>query len=195
MRVGTKVTPCNLCALDWQANGHQREPVSSNLVLKPRPRPIPQQLPPTSIGSPPSQSHSAMIPPSNENTPVSVPEVQSNTDAVSLAVIVELIGTTHTEQTKTAIVVGDSKPNSIKKHQPSTKPMRVVSPKITARNLCALDWQSNGHQKEPATVFASYWNGLSKADKEIYKCKAAVQLKSAASGVSTTGDDAGADEE
>ncbi|KAG1858406.1 hypothetical protein DFJ58DRAFT_726660 [Suillus subalutaceus] len=157
-------------------------------------RPIPQQLPPTSIGSPPSESHSAMIPPFNENTPVSVPGVQSNTDAVSLAVKVELVGTTHTEQTKTAIVVSDSKPNSIKKHQPSTKPMRV-SPKITARNLCALDWQSNSHQKEPATVFASYWIGLSKADKEIYKCKAAVQLKSAASGVSTTGDGAGADEE
>ncbi|KAG1844640.1 hypothetical protein DFJ58DRAFT_852836 [Suillus subalutaceus] len=135
MRIGTKVTPCNLCALDWQANGHQREPVSSNLVLKPRPRPIPQQLPPTSISSPPSESHSAMIPPSNENTPVSMPEVQSNTDAVSLAVKVELVGTTHTEQMKTTIVVGDSKPNSIKKHQPSTKPMRV-SPKITARMQC-----------------------------------------------------------
>ncbi|KAG2108685.1 uncharacterized protein F5147DRAFT_760907 [Suillus discolor] len=56
-------------------------------------------------------------------------------------------------------------------------------------NLCALDWQSNGHQKEPASVFAFYWNGLSKADKEVYKCKAAAQLKSAASGVSTTGND------
>ncbi|KAG2091821.1 uncharacterized protein F5147DRAFT_619790 [Suillus discolor] len=43
-------------------------------------------------------------------------------------------------------------------------------------NLCALNWQSNGHQKEPASVFASYWNGLSKADKEVYKCKAAAQV-------------------
>ncbi|KAG1800565.1 uncharacterized protein BJ212DRAFT_1305260 [Suillus subaureus] len=158
------------------------------------PLPIPQQLLLTSINSLPSESHSAMIPPCNENTPVSVPEVQLNTNAVSLAVTVELVGTTHTEQMKTMIVVSDLKPNSIKKHQPSTKPM-WVSPKITVRNLCALNWQSNGHQKEPATIFASYWNGLCKADKEIYKCKAAVQLKSAASGVSTTGNDVGADKE
>ncbi|KAG2357065.1 hypothetical protein BDR07DRAFT_1463714 [Suillus spraguei] len=86
-------------------------------------------------------------------------------------------------QTKTTIVT-DTKIDTIKKHQPSTKPMRV-SAKITAQNLCALDWQSNDHQKEPASVFACYWNGLSKTDKEVYKCKAATQLKSA--GVSTTG--------
>ncbi|KAG1890748.1 uncharacterized protein F5891DRAFT_986788 [Suillus fuscotomentosus] len=53
----------------------------------------------------------------------------------------------------------DSKPDAIKKQQLSTKPMRV-SPKITARNICALKWQSNGNQKEPASVFATYWNGL-----------------------------------
>ncbi|KAG1803404.1 uncharacterized protein BJ212DRAFT_1395978, partial [Suillus subaureus] len=69
----------------------------------------------------------------------------------------------------------DSKADAIKKRQPSTKPMRV-SPKITARNLCALEWQSNGHQKEPASVFATYWNRLSTADKELYKRKAAVRL-------------------
>ncbi|KAG1908523.1 uncharacterized protein F5891DRAFT_1180043 [Suillus fuscotomentosus] len=63
------------------------------------------------------------------------------------------------------------------KQQPSTKPMRV-SPKITARNLCALEWQSNGNQKEPASVFATYWNGLSTADKELYKRKVSVQVAS-----------------
>ncbi|KAG1722465.1 hypothetical protein EDB19DRAFT_1834989 [Suillus lakei] len=26
MRVGLKITPCNICALDWQKNSHQREP-------------------------------------------------------------------------------------------------------------------------------------------------------------------------
>ncbi|KAG2130034.1 hypothetical protein BD769DRAFT_1666966 [Suillus cothurnatus] len=46
----------------------------------------------------------------------------------------------------------------------------------TARNLCALEWQSNGHQKEPASVFATYWNGLSNTNKGVYKCKAALQF-------------------
>ncbi|KAG1817426.1 hypothetical protein EV424DRAFT_1540388 [Suillus variegatus] len=79
----------------------------------------------------------------------------------------------------------DSKPDAIKKRQPSTKPMRV-SFKITARNLCALEWQSNGHQKEPASVFATYWNRLPTADKELYKRKATVQL--ASSGLAQTDD-------
>ncbi|KAG1758719.1 hypothetical protein EDD22DRAFT_956580 [Suillus occidentalis] len=61
----------------------------------------------------------------------------------------------------------------------SSKPM-CVSPKITAWNLCALEWQSNGHQKELASVFAAYWNRLPTADKELYKHKAAVQLASSA---------------
>ncbi|KAG1770999.1 hypothetical protein EDD22DRAFT_842979 [Suillus occidentalis] len=50
-----------------------------------------------------------------------------------------------------------------------------MSPKITVRNLCALEWQSNGHQKEPASAFATYWNRLPAADKELYKSKAAVE--------------------
>ncbi|KAG2356740.1 hypothetical protein BDR07DRAFT_1612917 [Suillus spraguei] len=113
----------------------------------------------------------------DNTTPASVP---SSDHVASLTVKVELVN-----QTKTTIVT-DTKIDTIKKRQPSTKPMRV-SAKITARNLCALGWQSNGHQKEPASVFACYWNGLSKTDKEVYKCKAATQLKSA--GVSTTGND------
>ncbi|KAG2032719.1 hypothetical protein BDR03DRAFT_1014967 [Suillus americanus] len=106
---------------------------------------------------------------SDNTTPPSIP---SSTHAASLAVKVELVN-----HTKTTIAI-DAKPDTIKKRQPSTKPMRV-SAKITAQNLCALDWQSDSHQKEPASVFASYWNGLSKADKEVYKCKADAQLKSA----------------
>ncbi|KAG1826390.1 hypothetical protein EV424DRAFT_1643316 [Suillus variegatus] len=46
---------------------------------------------------------------------------------------------------------------------------------ITAWNLCALKQQSNGHQKEPASVFVTYWNRLPTVDKELYKRKAAVQ--------------------
>ncbi|KAG1739954.1 uncharacterized protein EDB91DRAFT_1082318 [Suillus paluster] len=115
-------------------------------------------------------------------TLVPIPEVPSTADATSLAVKMEVIAATqHTEQTK--IAINCSKPDAIKKRQPSTKPMRV-SAKITACNLCAFDWQSNGHQKEPVTVFASYWNGLSKTDKDVYKCKATAQLKS--SGVAAT---------
>ncbi|KAG1814333.1 uncharacterized protein BJ212DRAFT_1482077 [Suillus subaureus] len=114
---------------------------------------------------------------SDNTTPPSIP---SSTHAASLAVKVEFVN-----HTKTTIVI-DAKPDTIKKRQPSTKPMRV-SAKITAQNLCTLNWQSDGHQKEPASVFASYWNGLSKADKEVYKCKADAQLKSA--GVSTTSND------
>ncbi|KAG1840061.1 hypothetical protein DFJ58DRAFT_845468 [Suillus subalutaceus] len=84
MRIGTKVMPCNLCVLDWQANGHQHEP--------------------------PSESHSAMIPPSNENTPVSVPEVQSNTDAVSLAVKHQEAPAKHQANAETCVEALDSVP-------------------------------------------------------------------------------------
>ncbi|KAG1720858.1 uncharacterized protein EDB91DRAFT_1088673 [Suillus paluster] len=106
-----------------------------------------------------------------------MPEIQMSTNAASLIVKVELVGATHTNQMKSTIVI-DLKPDIITKCQLSTKPMRV-SAKITGQNF---------HQKEPMTVFASYWNGLSKADKELYKCKAAAQLKSA--GASTTSNDA-----
>ncbi|KAG2079795.1 hypothetical protein BD769DRAFT_1685870 [Suillus cothurnatus] len=139
----------------------------SNLVLKPWSSPIPQKLPPTSIDSPTSELQSAVIPPSNMI--VSMPEVQSSTDAASLAVKVKLVGATCAKQTKTTIVI-DSKPDTIKKCQPSTKPM-CVGAKITVQNLCAFDWQSNGHQKEPATVSASYWNELSKVNKERMNAK------------------------
>jgi hypothetical protein len=62
---------------------------------------------------------------------VSMPEVQLSTDAASLAVKVELVGAACAEQTKTTIVI-DSKPDTVKKRQPSIKPMRVGA-KITAR--------------------------------------------------------------
>ncbi|KAG2156905.1 uncharacterized protein EDB93DRAFT_1335331 [Suillus bovinus] len=141
----------------------------SNLVFKPRPKPIPKKAP-ASIDSATSGTTSAeptiITPPSND---------PSDTNTASLAVKMELLVATPTEPTPSAI---NSKAQPAKKRQPSTKPMRVSS-KITARNLCALEWQSNGHQKEPASVFATYWNGLSKTDKEVYKHKAALQLSSA----------------
>ncbi|KAG1869609.1 hypothetical protein F4604DRAFT_1927004 [Suillus subluteus] len=146
----------------------------SNLVLKPWPRPVSQKLPPPSIVSPSSGSIPAVVPPSNNITPISMPEVSLISDSASLSVKMELVAVTHAEQTKPTI---DSKPDAIKKRQLSTKPMRV-SLKITAQNLCALEWQSNGNQKEPASVFATYWNGLSTADKELYKHKVSVQVAS-----------------
>ncbi|KAG1733466.1 hypothetical protein EDB19DRAFT_1911602 [Suillus lakei] len=144
----------------------------SNLAIKPRPRPIPPKIIATSTNSSPSANTSTpnIIPsPSNDITQLSIPEVQSSADAASLATKVELVAATP--------VTIDSKNNIIKKHQLSMKPM-CVSAKITARNLCTFDWQSNGHQKEPMSAFMTYWNGLSKADKEVYKCKATAQLKS-----------------
>ncbi|KAG2058054.1 hypothetical protein BDR06DRAFT_968971 [Suillus hirtellus] len=143
----------------------------SNLVLKPRPRPVSQKPPSPSIVSSSSGSNPAVVPPSTNITPISRPEISSSSDSASLAVKMELIGVTHTKQTKPTI---NSKPDAIKKQQPSTKPMRI-SPKITAWNLCTLEWQSNGNQKEPASVFATYWNGLPTADKELYKHKVSVQ--------------------
>ncbi|KAG1900237.1 uncharacterized protein F5891DRAFT_1188937 [Suillus fuscotomentosus] len=146
----------------------------SNLVLKPQPRPISQKPPPPSIVSSSLGSNPAVVLPSTNITPISRPEISSSSDSASLAVKMELVGVTHVEQMKPMI---DSKPDAIKKQQPSTKPMRV-SPKITARNLCALEWQSNSNQKEPVSIFTTYWNGLSTADKELYKRKVSVQVAS-----------------
>ncbi|KAG1901655.1 uncharacterized protein F5891DRAFT_1187106 [Suillus fuscotomentosus] len=141
----------------------------SNLVFKPRPKPIPKKAP-ASIDSATSGTTNAeptiITPPSND---------PSDTNAASLTVKMELLVVTPTEPIPGAI---NSKAQPAKKRQLSTKPMRV-SLKITARNLCALEWQSNSHQKEPASVFATYWNGLSKTDKEVYKHKVALQLGSA----------------
>ncbi|KAG2345644.1 hypothetical protein BDR05DRAFT_1013609 [Suillus weaverae] len=44
--------------------------------------------------------------------------------------------------------------------------------------LCALNWQNNGHQKQPASVFVLYWNSLAATAKEDYKRKATAQLSS-----------------
>jgi hypothetical protein len=54
-----------------------------------------------------------------------MPDISSSSDSASLAVKMELVGV---PQANTI----DSKPDAIKKQQPSTKPMRV-SPKIMAR--------------------------------------------------------------
>ncbi|KAG2131897.1 hypothetical protein BD769DRAFT_1722069 [Suillus cothurnatus] len=164
----------------------------SNLVLKPRPKPIIRKLPSTPIDSATTSTSGTNLTvlalPSNESTPSSTtPETPLSTDAASLAVKAELVN-----QANTAIMI-EAKPNTTKKRQPSMKPMRVSS-KITARNLCALEWQLNDHQKEPASVFATYWNGLSNTDKEVYKRKAALQLNSAGPTEGNSADD-DADEE
>ncbi|KAG1894660.1 uncharacterized protein F5891DRAFT_1194963 [Suillus fuscotomentosus] len=153
--------------------GKEKEVVAVE-VKNPLPDPFHRNPPPPSIVSSSLGSNPAVVPPSTNITPISRPEISSSSDSASLAVKMELVGVTHAEQTKPMI---DLKPDAIKKQQPSTKPMRV-SPKITARNLCALKWQSNGIQKEPASVFATYWNGLSTADKELYKRKVSVQVAS-----------------
>ncbi|KAG1802827.1 uncharacterized protein HD556DRAFT_1332641 [Suillus plorans] len=57
-------------------------------------------------------------------------------------------------------------PAKEKAHQPSVKPMRIGT-KVTPRNLCTLDWQVNGHQREPASASALYWNNLSTNVKEV----------------------------
>ncbi|KAG1835387.1 hypothetical protein F4604DRAFT_782267 [Suillus subluteus] len=95
----------------------------------------------------------AVTVPSDDSTPTSslVTPTNHDSDAASLSVKKELL-----------VVPAPAK----KTHQPSVKPMRIGT-KVTPRNLCALDWQSNGHQKEPASVFATYWNGLSNTDKEL----------------------------
>ncbi|KAG2063156.1 hypothetical protein BDR04DRAFT_1123455 [Suillus decipiens] len=176
---------CEPTPLPQMDKGKEKEVVAvevknplSNLVLKPWPRPVPPRLPPTSIDSSSSQSNPTVVPPSHNITPVSMPDISSSSDSASLAVKMELIGVTHANTI-------DSKPDAIKKRQPSTKPMHV-SPKITARNLCTLKWQSNGHQKEPASAFMTYWNRLPAAHKELYKSKAAVEL--ASSGLSNPND-------
>ncbi|KAG1829554.1 hypothetical protein DFJ58DRAFT_737272 [Suillus subalutaceus] len=100
----------------------------------------------------------------------------SDTDASSLAVKMELLEANPAMSIPSNMI--DSKAQPIKKQQLSTKPM-CMSPKITAWNLCALDWQLNGHQKEPASIFAIFWNGLSSTNKEAYKRKVVQQLQSA----------------
>ncbi|KAG1819727.1 uncharacterized protein BJ212DRAFT_1478964 [Suillus subaureus] len=149
----------------------------SNLLMKPQPRPIPPKLPLTSIDSSTSiissssESNLAVVLPSHIITPVSMTDISLSSNLTSLADLASLAVKMELVNANTI----DLKADAIKKRQPSTKPM-CVSPKIMAQNLCALEWQSNGHQKEPASVFTTYWNRLSTADKELYKCKAAVQL-------------------
>ncbi|KAG2337404.1 hypothetical protein BDR05DRAFT_1005042 [Suillus weaverae] len=164
----------------------------SNLVLKPRPKLIARKVPTTSTDSSTSLTSgdipTTITPPSNGSTSISIPDRPSSTDTASLAVKVELLAV---DKKPTPIMIDlNGRPKAIKKRQPSTKPMRV-SAKITARNLCALDWQMNGHQRDPASVFAMYWNGLSNTDKQVYKHKAVLQLTSSgAVQEGGTGDDA-----
>ncbi|KAG2133101.1 hypothetical protein BD769DRAFT_1386262 [Suillus cothurnatus] len=148
----------------------------SNVVLKPRPKAVNQMSPSISIDSltaSTSGTNPILAPPSHKSTPTStIPNTPSSTDTASLAVKAEFINQASTTiETKV-------RPNTIKKRQPSMKPMHVSS-KIMAWNLCTVEWQSNGHQKEPASIFATYWNGLSSTNKEVYKRKAALQLNSA----------------
>ncbi|KAG1718012.1 hypothetical protein EDB19DRAFT_2046776 [Suillus lakei] len=60
---------------------------------------------------------------------------------------------------------------------------RLYLPWATTQQLSARAHgrmaESNSHQKEPASVFATYWNSLSSTDKEVYKRRAALQLNSA----------------
>ncbi|KAG2068874.1 hypothetical protein BDR04DRAFT_1119480 [Suillus decipiens] len=74
----------------------------------------------------------------------------SNSDAASLSVKRELL------------VAAPAK----KTCQPSVRPM-CIGMKVTPCNLCALNWQAKGHQHEPASAFALYWNNLSTSIKEI----------------------------
>ncbi|KAG2335349.1 hypothetical protein BDR05DRAFT_1063874 [Suillus weaverae] len=81
-----------------------------------------------------------------------VTPTNSNSDAASLSVKRELLVAAPTKKT----------------HQPSVKPMHIGT-KVTPHNLCALNWQAKGHQREPASAFALYWNNLSASIKEEYK--------------------------
>ncbi|KAG1750833.1 hypothetical protein EDB19DRAFT_1904224 [Suillus lakei] len=128
----------------------------SKIAFKPHPKPITKKVP-TSTSVADSSTSGTTTSASTTTAPPS--NILSDTDASSLAVKMELLA-------------------PIKKRQPSTKPM-PMSPKITAWNLCALEWQSNSHQREPASIFAIFWNGLSSTDKEAYKRKAVQQLQSA----------------
>ncbi|KAG2339802.1 hypothetical protein BDR05DRAFT_1003127 [Suillus weaverae] len=136
----------------------------SNVVLKPRPKPVNQISTSISIDSPTALT-------SGTSPILAPPSTPSCTDAASVAVKAELIN-----QSSMTIKM-KVHPNTIKKCQPSTKPMHVSS-KIKAQNLCTIKWQLNGHQKEPASVFATFWNGLLTTDKEVYKHKVALQLNS-----------------
>ncbi|KAG2348245.1 hypothetical protein BDR05DRAFT_944405 [Suillus weaverae] len=164
----------------------------SNLVLKPRPKLIARKVPTTSTDSSTSLTSgdipTTITPPSNGSTSVSIPDRPLSTDTASLAVKVELLAA---DKKPTPIMINlKGRPEAIKKHQPSMKPMRV-STNITAQNLCALDWQMNGHQRDPASVFVMYWNGLSNTDKQVYKHKVVLQLTSSgAIQEGGTGDDA-----
>ncbi|KAG0693484.1 hypothetical protein DFH29DRAFT_1007261 [Suillus ampliporus] len=145
----------------------------SNIVFKPRPKPITKKVPTSTSVADSSTSGTT----SSESTTTTPPSNNlSDTSASSLAVKMELLAANPAKSNPPNTI--DSKAQPIKKRQPSTKPMRVSS-KITAWNLCALEWQSNGHQKEPASIFAIFWNGLSSTDKEAYKRKAVQQLHSA----------------
>ncbi|KAG1850755.1 hypothetical protein C8R48DRAFT_778103 [Suillus tomentosus] len=108
----------------------------SNLASKPRPRPIPLKIPVTLTVTSTSTSKLNLtpIPSTNDitqHTLLSMPEVPSTADLTSLDVKMEVIAASQSaEQTK--ITINSSKPDTIKKCQPSTKLMRV-SAKITAQ--------------------------------------------------------------
>ncbi|KAG1792343.1 uncharacterized protein HD556DRAFT_1482047 [Suillus plorans] len=110
-----------------------------------------------------AQDQLAVTVPSDDSTPTPslVTPTNPNSDAASLSVKKELLVPAPTKKTR----------------QPSVKPMRIGT-KVTPRNLCALDWQANGHQREPASAFALYWNSLSTSIKEEYKRKATAQISS-----------------
>ncbi|KAG2044139.1 hypothetical protein BDR03DRAFT_1005292 [Suillus americanus] len=94
-------------------------------IKNPLPKPVIRKLPSTSIDSPTastSGTNPILAPPSNESMPtLTVPETPSSStqDAASLAVKTELINQAGAE------IVIEEKANTIKKHQPSMKPMRA----------------------------------------------------------------------
>lgn len=97
-------------------------------------------------------------------------------DVASLAVKMESVATENTI-TKTVNTISN------------TQPVKA-GPKITPRNICALDWQKNGHQREPASAFALYWDNLSTSMKEEYKSKATAQARSSSTQQAVDGEDA-----
>lgn len=130
-----------------------------HVLLKPRPRPIPKVTPAPSTNA---QTNSPA--PSNDSIPtpsLTVTPTNSDSDAASLSVKRELLVAAPAKKTR----------------QPSVKPMRIGT-KVTPRNLCALDWQAKGHQRDPASAFALYWNNLAASIKEEYKRMAAAQIGS-----------------
>ncbi|KAG1831926.1 hypothetical protein DFJ58DRAFT_848124 [Suillus subalutaceus] len=95
----------------------------SNVVLKPRPKPVNRISPSISINSPTAST-------SGTSPILAPPSTPSCTDGASLAVKAKLIN-----QSSTTIEM-KARPNTIKKRQPSTKPMPVSS-KITAQYTSA----------------------------------------------------------